>query len=446
MALASIGFQGTCCGTCRVCLDVYGCGTRQTATITVYPSSDGSCTGTPVYTGSYDATGALCFTLAATGTYDIKVTPTGAAALAYQEKCASLTIADCAVTTTTSYTLLPINYSVGVGVFGCDTLDATGEPNAFSCPLEGVTVQFDDGINSPIGTTDASGYVSFGPMPARPAGTGYVITLSNLPADCGWDDPSTITGTTGDPCSGQTFQVHPTVDTGYTCVGVCDHPFKNDYTLSIYGGTVTLALQGVILSGGTTTAAYYYGCGSMTCGSAIKPKYCDTNPAGYRHRYEVASDTIPFIARLWLYPVIDIASDPFTGQPCGPKFTARLEIEFVSSGGYIGCELETPDTFPTPLACGPIGSLWCVNYPGGVPTWTTALVECDGDSLVVNTSCEGNVEAGSVGNIGGGTGCASYVFDQQELDCLPCPFTMSGSVGAEAGNTIACMEDSYTIS
>lgn len=417
-----IGAHCCCSDTCQVCLEVALCGSHHAAGVTIYDSTDGTCSGSIVSSGTYDGTTPLCLTVPTPGTYDVTIGGTGLTTC-----CTQITVATCGEFKTLR--AMPATYTVVIRVVGCSNkiIDSELAP----CPLEGVAVAYTDGTNTASGTTNSGGYVTFSGLSTPCDEPGYTITLSSMNTDCGWEATTHRYGTVGDGIKcGAGIQVTPDIRSGYVCTCVCNHPLKQSYTLDIYGQSVPMTWQGNFCGIDSNSVSVWTGCGSFHCDDAATPLNCgpvDDN------RYQYGGATIPFKATLILGSLGSVGS-PDAG--CGPDLSFTLEIVAATVGSY--CD---PDASEQRL----VGSEWVYGtHPGGggtVTGWATVAIGCDylypGSFGPDTSSYTGSVITTAVVGI--------VAYDTANIAC-DCPLTRNASVAWPGGGAAPhCTGSSYAL-
>lgn len=253
-----------CCEDCdcQVCLTV-ACAGARAADFGVYPSSDGSCTGTPVVTGTYDGSTPACFCLPAPDpspkTYDLFVAPTDSSN--YKTRCTQLVLAveDCGTTRNVGVTVEPYTYDATFGVYACSP-----------CVPPGGTYTYEDGYNTINDSiVDGLAFQSDLTAPSVPAS----ISLTWHPPAClaGRYDDLTSTATISSFCGGVSIGVTATAASGYVCVetwiplpvtlAVSSASYTSSVSYdSMYTGLVDMTLSGrfAVYRGGTTIGDCHY--------------------------------------------------------------------------------------------------------------------------------------------------------------------------------------------
>lgn len=283
---------------CHVCLRVTGCGAHVPVDFGVYAATD--CTGTPILAGHYDGTTPACFCLPADGDYGLQLTPTGGGAAIYRPRCTllSVTVDDCAGTKDVTLDVYPYLYDVSITILGCVNDLRIGSAPDYECywsgcPLEGLTVTWDDGTNSVSGTTTSAGMVVFMGLTTPTVGATYAVTIAADP-DCGWESSTGRGGTisAGDLCG--IFKVYsPDIRGGYVCSQVCGHPLPERFTLTIRGRAVNLDYAGDPPPGEHDGYSVWIGCDAPSCDGATVATCAGYPLDNDRYRYDPATVTAP---------------------------------------------------------------------------------------------------------------------------------------------------------
>lgn len=264
--------QCGCCNTddCEYCFDVVAyCGGQPPSTITVYPSHDGSCTGTPVATGSYDGVHPWCITLP-NGRYDIKTVPTDTTS--FYASCKTIDIG----CTGDRSILLGVNRkqaTIRIVIHGCHCgLGGTG------CELDAVAVTYTDPYNTaslsaPNATDPFINGLIYDFVIVLPESLDVFpydaeITVGGFPTGCHFQTVDrTISIGLGDIC-GRRIDIQLLPESGWVCTTFCACPLPEsiEYT-DDYVGSVTLNAETTTYDDGMRCADVWSACASSSNGT-----------------------------------------------------------------------------------------------------------------------------------------------------------------------------------
>jgi len=251
------------------------CGALNVASnISAYSSSDGSCTGSVITSGTYDGTPLrLCFPAPdpSPKTYDLKIDPINVDGfLGHLSKCTQLVVAveNCGTVVSESFTVEPADYSWHGRFYLCgdSSLTTCGLMN-HCCSLPTGTYSLYDGLNTTTGdVTNAPGFCTTeagdGPSPGHSLPSPSLPTtfaLTYVPPDCiasRYADLTNYFPRSETLCDGVGFDFVATPASGYSFVGT-GIPIKTILSVSHSSFSATLTYQGVLGLPGYPFARWY---------------------------------------------------------------------------------------------------------------------------------------------------------------------------------------------